>query len=186
VTHGCSSGFAIAAALTMVFAAGFATLHDPVGAYPVLMLLVAVGGAGWLLGASRADRANPGALRFVLALALIARLLAVLPAVPLSDDLYRYLWDGRVANAGIDPFAYPPSAPELAALRDDRVWPNVNHPEVPTIYPPVAQLAFRVMDAVAPGPRTPRAHSRSWRREVAAMWMRSACSCSSRRSRWAA
>src|SRR5262245_12843442 len=33
-----------------------------------------------------------------------------------SDDLYRYLWDGRVQANGIDPYSYAPAAPELAGL----------------------------------------------------------------------
>ena len=40
----------------------------------------------------------------------------------LSDDLYRYMWDGRVQAAGIDPYAYVPSAPQLAHLRDPFLW----------------------------------------------------------------
>lgn len=148
---------AIAAALVVLFAAGYSTLSDPVGAYPLLMALCAVGSLGWLLGTLRARTVGPAGIRLVLGVALVARLLAVVPFVPLSDDLYRYLWDGRVANAGVDPFAHAPSAPELEPLRDDRVWPNVNHPDVPTIYPPIAQLGFRLLDLVAPVPRSPRA-----------------------------
>jgi hypothetical protein len=41
-----------------------------------------------------------------------------------SDDLYRYLWDGRVQAAGINPYRYVPAAPELAGLRDDVLWPD--------------------------------------------------------------
>ena len=70
--------------------------------------------------------------------------LVLLPTVPsLSDDVWRYLWDGHVAAAGIDPFLHAPEAPELRSLRNG-VWERVNHREVPTIYPPAAQLAFRI------------------------------------------
>src|SRR5690242_21550545 len=41
-----------------------------------------------------------------------------------SDDVYRYLWDGRVQLSGIDPYRYPPSAPQLRPLRDDGLWPE--------------------------------------------------------------
>jgi hypothetical protein len=42
-----------------------------------------------------------------------------------SDDLYRYIWDGQVQAAGIDPYAYVPAAPQLAALREDSfLWPE--------------------------------------------------------------
>jgi hypothetical protein len=84
-----------------------------------------------------------------------------------SDDLYRYLWDGRVQAAGIDPYRYVPAAPELAPLRDDFLWPAtsnwcvppgqgedgctlINRPTVPTIYPPAAQLLFLLLYGVSP------------------------------------
>jgi hypothetical protein len=77
--------------------------------------------------------------------------LILLPAAPsLSTDLYRYLWDGRVAAAGISPYRHPPSAPELAGLRDDRVFPALNHADWRTIYPPGAQLLFQALARLAP------------------------------------
>jgi hypothetical protein len=120
--------------------------------------LVATG--GWLLALRRTARdAAPSraGFGFVLAVALAARALLLLPAEPLSDDLYRYLWDGRVANAGINPFRYPPTAPELEPLRDELLWPRINHPDIPTIYPPVAQALFAGLDRAAPHPLGARA-----------------------------
>ncbi|MDA0747116.1 MAG: hypothetical protein O2954_11390, partial [bacterium] len=71
-----------------------------------------------------------------------ATLLFALPT--LSDDLYRYVWDGRVQGAGINPFLHAPISEALAHLRDVAIYPHVNHPEVPTIYPPLAQAFFRL------------------------------------------
>lgn len=83
-----------------------------------------------------------------------------------SDDMYRYVWDGRVQHAGVDPYRYPPSAPELTGLRDPFLWPakapwcipsgctRINRPTVPTIYPPVAEAVFVAVDVLSP------AHSR--------------------------
>ena len=34
----------------------------------------------------------------------------------LSEDLYRYLWDGRLTAAGVNPFPNPPIDPALAAI----------------------------------------------------------------------
>lgn len=89
--------------------------------------------------------------------AIALRLAAITAVVPLSDDLYRYAWDGRVQASGTDPYRYPPTAPELAHLRDDWLFPDdaecerrgkepgctiINRPSVRTIYPPVAQAWF--------------------------------------------
>ncbi|MCK9893045.1 glycosyltransferase 87 family protein [Frankia sp. AgB32] len=88
----------------------------------------------------------------------------------LSDDLYRYAWDGRVQAAGIDPYRYGPLAPELDGQRDEWLFPNsagctaedplphctrLNYPRAHTIYPPVAQAYFTAVHLL-PGP--PREH----------------------------
>jgi len=81
-------------------------------------------------------------LPWVAGTALVARGVLI-PAEPvLSDDIYRYVWDGRVAEAGINPFAHAPVEAALSHLRDGAIWPAINHAEVPTIYPPVAQFVF--------------------------------------------
>jgi hypothetical protein len=68
----------------------------------------------------------------------------------LSDDIYRYVWDGRVQAAGINPYLYPPEAPELSHLRDDAIYPRINRPWARTIYPPGAQWLFRWIYAAEP------------------------------------
>ncbi|MGQ0721207.1 MAG: glycosyltransferase 87 family protein [Candidatus Eiseniibacteriota bacterium] len=143
----------LAGAVLLAAMGAAAALDSPTARYPWLLALLVPATCAWWLAARRAlgaGAAEAGATWLAFAVAALLRVLWLLPEVPLSDDLYRYLWDGRVANAGVHPFAFPPSAPELAHLRDDEIWPRVNHPDVPTIYPPVAQLAFRALDAVLP------------------------------------
>jgi hypothetical protein len=80
--------------------------------------------------------------------------LAALDYTPfLSSDVYRYVWDGRVQAAGINPYRYIPADPALADLRDDVVYVNMNRRDsARTIYPPVAEMLFyaitRVHDSV--------------------------------------
>ena len=103
--------------------------------------------------------------------------LAALSAPPhTSDDVHRYIWDGRVQAAGIDPYLYVPAAPELAGMRDTFLWPatshwcvapgapdpdrpgtsllpgcaKINRPKVHTIYPPTAEAYFLVVDEASP------------------------------------
>jgi hypothetical protein len=104
------------------------------------------GAALWVLGRLRGRRA----LLIVLIVAALCRA-ALLPAPPtLSTDAYRYVWDARVASAGMSPYAVPPSVPELAHLRDSTIYPRLNHPTWRTIYPPGAQVVFRAVYALAP------------------------------------
>ncbi len=92
-------------------------------------------------------------LPLVLGVALLLRL-PVLAAPPfLSSDLYRYVWDGRVQQAGINPYRYIPADPALRSLRDDAIYPHVNRRDyAPTIYPPTAQLLFRLVARVSQTP----------------------------------
>jgi hypothetical protein len=70
----------------------------------------------------------------------------------LSTDVYRYVWDGRVQFAGINPYRYLPIAPELAFLRDDTVFPRINRADYAhTVYPPAAEMIYAVAAAITPG-----------------------------------
>jgi len=84
-------------------------------------------------------------LKFALGLAALFRVTLLFAPPFYSDDLYRYLWDGHVQVTGhLNPFLYAPASKPLAPLRD-YFFPRINHPEIPTIYPPVAQLFFAVV-----------------------------------------
>jgi alpha-1,6-mannosyltransferase len=62
----------------------------------------------------------------VLGLAIALRALLLTAPPILSTDIYRYVWDGRVQAAGIDPYRYIPADPALASLRDPVVYPQIN------------------------------------------------------------
>jgi len=86
----------------------------------------------------------------IIAVGLVARAILLPTSPSLSTDAYRYVWDARVAMAGIDPYAYPPAAPEVAGLRDSSIYPKLNHPTWQTVYPPPAQAFFRAVYRIAP------------------------------------
>jgi len=82
-----------------------------------------------------------------------------------STDYYRYAWDGRVQAAGINPYEYAPIDPALSDLRDSWLFPAgrtcpdagveqdcplMNRPTVKTIYPPVTQAYFLVVEKLSP------------------------------------
>jgi hypothetical protein len=60
----------------------------------------------------------------------------------LSDDIYRYLWEGKLTSLGINPFEYAPDDLALEHFRDAETYPNINHKELLTIYPPLNQFIF--------------------------------------------
>jgi glycosyltransferase involved in cell wall biosynthesis len=76
-------------------------------------------------------------------LGLAAGLRAVLLFMFPGDDVWRYLWEGRVLNAGFNPYVLPPSSEVLAPLRTPW-WELVGHKEITAIYPPLTQALMRV------------------------------------------
>ncbi len=89
-------------------------------------------------------------LPLIFGFALIFRGMLIFSQPTLSDDMYRYVWDGRVQAQGINPYLYPPNAPDLAPLRDGAIWPSINRKGVVTIYPAGAQLAFAAIWRIWP------------------------------------
>ena len=85
----------------------------------------------------------------LLALAVAAR--AFVWPLPVSDDVNRYLWEGRLVRLGLSPYAAPADAPQFAALRDG-TWEGINHKDKLTVYPPLAELTFAALGAIADGP----------------------------------
>jgi hypothetical protein len=111
----------------------------------LVLVLLLVGAAFLSLpwAARRLDATSEPAGRAILLGALLLRL-PLLPLPPtLSDDVLRYLWDGRVAASGHNPYLLPPAAPELTPLRDD-LWRRLPHRQIPTVYPPFALAAFSI------------------------------------------
>jgi hypothetical protein len=139
---------------------------DPARIRPLPFLVgawIAFLAAAWLL------RKVPlrGSVPLILLGGIVIQLAAVSAPPEQSNDLYRYIWDGQVQAAGIDPYAYVPAARQLDGIRNDFLWykgaeycvtksyvrrhpdadlthgcTRINRPTVPTIYPPVAEAYF--------------------------------------------
>ena len=91
-----------------------------------------------------------GAVWLVLGVALAMRLPVLFAPPFLSSDVFRYVWDGKVQNAGIDPYRFVPADPALARLRDTAIYPRVNRAEIArTIYPPFAEAVFALVARVS-------------------------------------
>lgn len=106
----------------------------------------------WLFACLRSHRQMP-TVAVVLAWAVVFRLIGLCGPPLLEDDQFRYLWDGHVFATTGSPYGRPPMAWfDDATLSDEwaRVLDNINHPDVPTIYGPVAQLLFLASHAIAP------------------------------------
>ncbi|MEH2532002.1 alpha-1,6-mannosyltransferase [Bradyrhizobium sp. AZCC 1588] len=125
--------------MTFVTPFAFETLGD--NAFIALTIPV---GLLTLAATDLAERApQKHALWLVFGCAIILRGYVLLFDPLLSSDIYRYIWDGRVQAAGINPYRYFPADETLAFLRDGTIFPHINRADTAvTIYPPVAQFFF--------------------------------------------
>lgn len=83
----------------------------------------------------------------IIGFAVVFRLTFVPHDPVASDDIYRYVWDGRVALSGVNPFAFAPDDPKLAGLHTPDLPSKINFPHMRTLYPPLAQVFFYVSAA---------------------------------------
>jgi hypothetical protein len=151
---------------------------DPARIRPIVLI-----GAAWVAFGCAAWLVRKVAVRLAVGLILIGgiavQVVALAGPPQGSSDMYRYIWDGRVQAAGIDPYLYAPGDAGVAKLRDDFLWSGtgpghyvdcvrnkkdsavpadslvkgctvMNRPKVPTVYPPVAEAYFLAVQLAAP------------------------------------
>jgi len=117
---------------------------------PYFMTFLALAGIAYLL-AIREFFARPKLSRRVVVIGLV--LAAVWhveflrqPPGP-DDDIHRYVWDGRLQRLGYNPYLVVPSDPAVKALHTPQTR-DLNNPDLPSPYPPGAQLFFRAVTAI--------------------------------------
>lgn len=82
--------------------------------------------------------------RTIIIVAVAFRFMFLFRSPELSDDIYRYLWDGLTILHGNNPYAFAPSDAKPLAAESAALLSHVNHPHLITIYPPAAQIFFAV------------------------------------------
>jgi hypothetical protein len=105
--------------------------------------------AAYLLALIVAKGLSPTGLRVALVLAVSWRAALVFGPPLLSNDINRYVWEGRVQLQGGNPYAWRdrPDSPRWQGMRDE-VWQGLNHKDYPAVYPPLFELACRGVIAV--------------------------------------
>ena len=108
---------------------------------PLFLLGVALG-FGFLALAYRKLRARNLSWRWLLVTALLLRLVWFVQPPGLSEDAYRYLWDGMLSAQGVNP--YPQAPQELTEIQQQHsdLYSKMTHADRTSIYPPAAQFLF--------------------------------------------
>ena len=85
---------------------------------------------------------------WIIGVAALVRVIAIFGEPIHENDFYRYLWDGKVALSGVNPFQFSPGEAadlqqfEQLIAENPEFHSRIGHPDIPTIYPPAAQLVF--------------------------------------------
>lgn len=108
------------------------------GASALIMVFLSI---ALYLGETRGMGWSP---RVIIMVAVIFRLMFLFRSPELSDDIYRYLWDGLTILHGNNPYAFAPSDARPLAAESAVLFSQVNHPHLITIYPPAAQIFFAI------------------------------------------
>jgi alpha-1,6-mannosyltransferase len=104
------------------------------------------GAVWWLLHGPDRRRTLPP----ILSLAILFRATLLFTTPPtLSDDVYRYIWDGRLMNAGVNPYAHAVESPLLDRF-DSPQRHLVNNSWMASPYLPAAQALFAAVYRIAP------------------------------------
>ncbi len=97
----------------------------------------------YLAAICRASSCSRHGLFLILLFSVLFRLVLLFSEPTLSDDIYRYVWEGRLQWQGVNPYLYTPQAEMLASHRTP-LWERINHKSVSSVYPPLSQIAFAV------------------------------------------
>ena len=123
-------------------------IHVYVFLFGILSMLYLIG-VGLILKNKSTIGQSKGLFGIILFFAVAFRLCLVpMDPVVLSKDVYRFIWDGRVQQNGLNPYRHPPADEALKNLRDQQIYPNINRKAYPTIYPAGAQIFFRIAYAL--------------------------------------
>jgi len=144
--------FLIATVLACAFFYGKTTTSfDAAGTQrTVLALIMGVAGVGSVFVFPRLKHSRSAWIAIMLP-ALLARLL-LLPSAP-GDDIYRYLWEGKLVELGVSPYAVPADHDSRIIYRDAH-WEQMNHQDKLTAYPPLTLQIFATLNHIHNSART--------------------------------
>jgi hypothetical protein len=119
------------------------------GSYGITFLICYLGtGVAYGIAVLRLERDNLP-LKFVWSFAIVFQLILLFSSPTLSDDVYRYIWDGHLLNKGVNPYALPVNSSQLD-VHNTPLRALVNHDWMASPYLPSSQLVFALVARLAP------------------------------------
>jgi hypothetical protein len=125
---------------------GIGIRFAPATSFPTFLLLFSLASAAYFYSGVSKSISNPG---IWITVAIFSRL--ALFTLPICDDFHRYIFEGKVLAAGLNPYLLAPSDPNLAFLRGPG-FNQINHPDFPAIYPPLTLGIFSLWVRISENP----------------------------------
>ena len=86
----------------------------------------------------------------LLGISILYRLFFILSIPSLSDDYFRFIWDGQLMLNGINPFNLLPTQVSIEFPNKAELLAGMNSPNYYTVYPPIAQIAYFLSTWISP------------------------------------
>ena len=86
----------------------------------------------------------------LLGISILYRLFFILSIPSLSDDYFRFIWDGQLMLNGINPFDLLPTQVSIEFPNKAELLAGMNSPNYYTVYPPIAQIAYFLSTWISP------------------------------------
>ena len=96
------------------------------------------------ISSSEEDKRSSGKILWIILVFSLIFRLSLLPLTP-SNDMFRYVWEGRLQLNGLNPYSYPPESSTLEHLRD-KFYSGIGHKQMTTIYPPLTLMIFAIAE----------------------------------------
>lgn len=145
--------FAASVGMQGLFVIGLALLVLTVGSAAPSTIVIGLGACfvpyALTLGLARQLTRERAGFVSLVSLLLFGFVFVVTPPV-LSDDVYRFVWEGRLWLEGYNPYGLAPADPALEPLRDE-VWAAINNKSLASVYPPLSQALFVLVALIGGG-----------------------------------
>lgn len=114
--------------------------------YIVIYLIasIIVFGTYFYLRKSKSTGSKRRELYLIISFSILFRITLIPTELSTSEDVYRYLWEGKVVAHGLNPFEHPPESPKLTHLHSKELPSEVAFKNMTAIYPPAAQYVFAI------------------------------------------
>jgi hypothetical protein len=133
-------------AVSLVFLIPLPGLRGPQVISFLLLYLIAA--AAYFVAVIRLDR-DKMLMGLIWGFAILFRILFLFTEQSLSDDVYRFIWDGNLLRQGVNPYALAVNSPQLDG-NETSFRSLVNHDWMASPYLPAAQVLFLLVSIIAP------------------------------------